>query len=571
MNAEWVYLETDADLELMSKTLGVRPITAKVLANRGIRSKNSAIKFLNPARKFMYDAALLMDMGKAVSITYGAIITGKKITVYGDYDVDGVSGTVILVKAIRSLGGVVSYYIPGREDEGYGMNAAAVEVLAKSGTELIIACDNGISAVQEIRLARELNMDVVVIDHHEPGEELPEANAIIDHKRADCAYPFKHLCAAALCYKFAEELFKHAGADFHEMDSELLAFAGLATVCDIVSMTDENRVIAVNGLAAISRGISNPGLNALLLVRSLLGKQIGVYETGYIIGPCINAAGRLEKADLAVELFLLGDSVSDKERAYELAGVLSGLNDERKRLTSNYAQKMIEAVRLENQNVYVLFDADMPESIAGIVAGRVKDTSNHPAIVLTKASVPGYVKGSARSVSGYNIFEELYAHRKFFKRFGGHEMAAGLTMREEYIDELRKRLNGACTLTDADFVKKLYIDADLCPEDVTMELALELARLAPFGPDTPEPVFTMRNIICESIDRIGSDKKTLRFTFGTSRKLKGIAFGKYDEFASALDACFPLKMDIAFNIDVNEYNGYSNVQMKVLGIVLIPN
>ncbi|MCL2406548.1 MAG: single-stranded-DNA-specific exonuclease RecJ [Defluviitaleaceae bacterium] len=594
MKPLWLYHETDVDTGQMSQAMGINTATAKVLAHRGIRTKNSVIKFLRPLKSYMHDPYLLKDGVKGAEVTLDAIKNDRKITVYGDYDVDGVSSVVILVNTIEALGGRAGYYIPGRAEEGYGLNVEAIHHLARNGTELIITCDNGISSIEEIRLAKSLGIQVVVIDHHEPGiseagQILPEADAIINPKQVGCEYPFKLLCAAAISYKFAELLYKidDKAAAWEEVENEHLIFAALATVCDIVSLTDENRIITINGLAALNRGTANTGLNALLSERDLLHKTIGVFDVGFIIGPCINASGRLDVADLAAELFLLGKG--DGTRARDLAKNLSALNEERKKLTTDAAERMGEVVgELEATGckVYVMYDEDIPESIAGIVAGRIKDKTHHPVIVLTATREAGLAKGSARSVRGYNLFEELSKNAVLFTRFGGHEMAAGLTMPVENIPALRQNLNDRCSLTDYDLTPKVYLDGDLNAKEITMALAREIGFLQPFGSGNHEPVFAMRYITCDSVDRIGKDKRTLRFSFSQDEfVLRGIAFGKMDSFteelvrvhgdAAAMDwldggaALKPFKVDIAFNIDINEYNGYSSIQLKIVDLTIV--
>lgn len=586
--SRWKTLTPQVNVALMAETMGISPTAAAVLANRGVNSRNAAVRFLRPLERYMHDPALFMDMDKAASITENAVTNGKKIVVYGDYDVDGVSSTVILLKTLRFLKADVSYYIPHREREGYGLNEGAVRRLAESGANLIIACDNGISSLSETELAVSLGLEAVIIDHHEPGfiigpdgkrDLLPSAGAVVDHKRADCAYPYKQLCAAAMCYKFAQVLLARCAANpavgFWE---ELLSFAAIATVCDIVPLLDENRIITVAGLEVINRGTTNTGLKTFIDIRGLTGKRFTVYDAGFVIGPCINAAGRLDSAELAVELF----TTADPARALALATKLSELNDARKQLTNDGVERAMKALlspECASRKVYVVYDPDMPESVAGIVAGRVKDATNHPTLIITKASVAGLAKGSARSIPGYDMFKELYNCRELFLRFGGHAMAAGLTLKDSLVPELADRLNAACVLTPDDFEQILMIDGELSLGAATMKLAEELERLAPFGKDCDEPLFAAYNVVCDRVERIGNDKRTLRFTFsdGFTGKVKGVAFGMFDSFQSALmsglgeaavfgDAVLsigPVIMDIAFNVGINEYNGLKSLQLKV--------
>lgn len=590
---DWLDLKSDADISLMSETLGISGITASVLANRGIRSKNAAVKYLNPQKKFMYDEALLKDIGKAAEAVREALAKGLRIAVYGDYDVDGIMSTVILQKTLQKLCADVIYYIPGREEEGYGLNAEAVKRLHAEGARLLITCDNGVSANAEISLAKELGMTVVVIDHHEVFSSggalpaLPPADAVIDPKREDCGYPFKRLCAAALCYKFARYLHSLLEITFAD-DDEYFIFAAIASICDIVALQDENRIFAKHGLELMNGGkIKNLGLNALASARGLEGKKIGAFEIGFVIGPCINATGRLERASTAVELFLCGDEI----RAAELAAKLTELNEARKRLTGESVRAVLDSLSLSERagdNVHLIFDENLHESIAGIVAGRVKDVTGRPVIVFTKSGglCEGLAKGSARSIQGYNIFLELNRHRELFTRFGGHEMAAGLTLKKENIEILRERLLAACNLKPDDFNKKIFIDGELELPEITFELAKELSLAAPFGRGNEEPVFRAF-AVAENVEAIGADKKTLRFTFGAGQgseikgqKLKGICFGMAREFTDMLEnSCGAeesvffaengrlrkaLCLEIAFCIEINEFNGNSNLQLRLV-------
>ena len=586
MPSQWIIDTNDANIPLMAETLNISPLTATVLANRGIRTRNTAIKFLAPDPKHMHDAGQMQDMDKAVSILCESIDTGEKITVYGDYDVDGVTSTVILHKLIERLGGIVSYYIPQREDEGYGLNLSAVAKLAETGTKLLLTCDNGIAAHAEIAEAKRLGIKVIVLDHHEPGfitqedgtriDTLPCADAVVDPKRADCAYPFKMLCAGGLAYKFAGHVYTHKNLPFAN-ENEYISLAAIATFCDVVDLVDENRIIAKHGLAIINAGkADNIGLKALIDARRVEEKTLGAYDVGFILGPCINATGRLEHAAFSVELFL----AKTERAANETAAMLAGLNEERKALTTAACDAAMDALPDTLDKVLVLYNPDVHESIAGIVAGRVKDRVCRPVIMLTKSG-EGLVKGSARSIEGYHLFEALYANRELFERFGGHSMAAGLTMAEENIPLLRERLNSTCTLTAEDFVPVVHLDGALSLADTTYALAMQLSILSPFGKANPEPKFVTRNVLAQPAELIGANRTTLRFSFETEsgRKVKGICFGKADAFADMLSEAYEpsiveafrngttkgitVWLDIVYSLEINEYNGNTSVQLRV--------
>ena len=586
--AKWVIDTNDANIPLMAETLGISPFTANVLANRGIRTRNTAIKFLAPDLSHMHDAEQMQDMNKAASLLLAAIDAKEKITVYGDYDVDGVTSTVILYKLIERLGGVPSYYIPQREEEGYGLNMSSVVKLADSGTKLLLTCDNGIAAHKEIAEAKRLGINVIVLDHHEPGfdtaedgtrtEIIPEADAAVDPKRADCPYPFKALCAGGLAYKFAAYMYAQTEQPF-DHEEEYAALAAIATFCDVVDLIDENRIIAQRGLAMINAGkADNLGLHALMKARSLDGKALTAFDIGFIIGPCINATGRLEHAAFSVELFL----AKAEQTAAEIASMLVGLNEERKALTADACTAALEALPEAEalDKVLVLYNPKVHESIAGIVAGRIKDRVCRPVIMLTK-SADGMVKGSARSIENYHMFEALNANRDLFERFGGHSMAAGLTMAEGNVSILRERLNQSCTLIDDDFVPIVHTDGELTLDEATFELATQLGILAPFGKANREPLFAAYNVLAQPAELIGTAKTTLRFTFETTsgRKIKGISFGKAEAFADMLREGYApdivdsfmrgatkgltVRLDIVFSLEINEYNGNTSVQLRI--------
>ena len=586
----WKLLSTDADLALMSQVLGIKEATAQVMANRGIRSKKTAIAYLKaelkPCEDFLDADKGMKDAKKAFERIILAIQQKERLMIYGDYDADGVISTVILFKALLACGADIHYYIPNREEEGYGLNLDAVRTIKEMECDLIICCDNGISALAEIAEAQALGMDVIVIDHHEPGfveeeslrqDVIPKALAVIDPKQSACPYPFKELCAAGLAFKLMEAFFLYAARDFSPLYDELLALATIATICDIVDLNGENRCLVKQGLAVLNaKRQLNGGLAQLISLRGYAEKPIDTFTIGFVIGPCINATGRLESAEISVRLLLS----NRPEEQQSLARTLVDLNEERKEITRKSAERAFKSLEFVTDNVLVLVDEECHESIAGIVAGRIKDRTNQPTIVLTRsAEAPGILKGSGRSIDTYNLFEALYDNRDLFLRFGGHAMAAGLTLHEDNVEELRKRLNESCNLSKSDFKRLVYIDRELMVDEIDLALAKELDFLAPFGKANREPLFVTKDLNVKFL-RIIDEKNTLIFTFDTPiGKLKGIAFGLNDILLEELQANFSeqeyrrivsgqlagigLVMDVVHAVESNTYNGRTSVQMHI--------
>ena len=593
----WNILDTDADLTLMSQVLRIKKVVAAVMANRGIRSKNAAIRYL----RGLYSAETLdmKDAEKALKRIAQGIRQQERIIIYGDYDVDGVMSTVILYKALKMCAADVHYYIPHREEEGYGLNISAVRAIKEEDYDLLITCDNGIAALDEIAEARVLGIDVIVIDHHEPGfvekvekakeaslsemrqDIVPDAVAVVDPKQAACSYPFKEMCAAGLAFKLMESFFLHINRDFTPLHDELLALAAIATVCDIVELVSENRALVKRGLEILNANKNiNSGLGRLIAFRGCEDKPIDTFTIGFVIGPCINATGRLESAEMSVRLLLSNNA----EEQISLAKTLLELNEERKNLTKSCGDRILKNAEDIQDTVLVLVDEEAHESIAGIVAGRIKEALYRPVIVLTRGAEdtkrPGIkvLKGSGRSIKGYNMFEALYANRDLFLRFGGHAMAAGMSLEEENVQKLRKRLNEKCTLQESDLCETLEIDAELPVSEISLELAKELEFLAPFGKGNHEPLFVTRNLQVTAL-RIIDGKNTLIFTFD---KIKGIAFGKNEIFLEELMAALgeqayrrvvsgmteDLIMDVVHTVEANTYNGRTSVQMRIRDFII---
>ena len=562
----------------------INPLIARLLANRGIVNKKEASLFLKGTVNDLNDASLMKDMKKAVSIIKGAIEEKKKIVIYGDYDCDGVCSTTILYRTLKKLGANFDYYIPNREDEGYGMNSDRIRKLKSEGAEVILTCDNGISAMEQVEVAKELGLTVIITDHHDipyiekEGNRInvvPNSDCVINPKQGNCEYPFKELCGAGVALKFSMELVNAMGRSFSEL-YDLFQYAAIATICDVVELLGENRIIVKEGLKLINN-TSSIGLKALIKATGLEGKEISEYHFGFVLGPCINATGRLETADLSVELLI----TEDEKYAEELAKKLYDLNVERQELTFDSVESVISKVEEEITNgekVILVYDEKIHESIAGIVAGRVRERFNLPAIVMTKGK--DMPKGSARSIEGYNMFEELNKCKEYIEKFGGHPMAAGLSVKEENISLLRKALNSKCTLSDEDIIPVIKIDSPLEIKYLDESLVEEIESLRPFGKGNGSPLFAVKNIKVSRVFFIGKEKNFMKFRFGipgTFGYVEGLNFDKYEEFKDMftdkygeekflklVDSGYAdFNMDIIYYPTINEFNGKRNIQLNV--------
>ncbi|MCR1176807.1 single-stranded-DNA-specific exonuclease RecJ [Clostridium botulinum] len=587
MNKKWMLRRNKLNIRDIANKSGISETLCTVLVNREIYNLEDIKDFLEPSLEKLYNPLLMKDMDKGTEIIKRSIIDKKKIAIYGDYDADGVTSTVILYIALKECEANVIYYIPDRETEGYGMCTERVERLKAEGVEVIITCDNGIAALEQVERAKELGMTVVITDHHElpfienEKEEreyvVPKADAIINPKQKDCYYPFKMLCGAGIAFKFSKLLYEKLNMNPNKY-KELLQFAAIGTICDVVDLKGENRIIAKLGLESINN-TNNLGLRALIKETSLNEKNITSYNVGFIIGPCINATGRLDTAALSVELFL----AKDIKRAEKLAKELRNLNTERQEITMVGVEEITYAIEnssLKNDKVLVIYKENIHESIAGIVSGRIKDAYNRPTIVLTKGKeMP---KGSGRSIDGYNLFEELMKCKEYIYKFGGHPMAAGLTIEEKNINKLREELNKNCNLKDEDFIPKIRIDKRLALKEVNLELIDSLQCLEPFGKGNSSPILAEKNIKIEGIRILGKDQNTLKLTCrveDTNKRIHAIAFEKVDEFKRDLENIYEdenveniitnplmagLKLDLIYYPMINEYNGNVYTQLRII-------
>lgn len=574
-------------LSKVAKEAGVSRVVAGVLVSRKLEDMGEIEKFLNPHLKNLHSPRLMLDMEKAADIIIAAIKSGKRIMVYGDYDCDGVTSTTILFKALTRCGAMAAYHIPDRIEEGYGMNIQAVEKIAQQGYELIVTCDNGIACAKEVERAKELGLQVVVTDHHqvpyEKTEEgrgkdiLPEADAVVNPHRQDDSYPFKYLCGAGIAFKLVHTLYVKLGLPVKEL-YEYIELAAIGTICDVVDLVDENRIIAGMGLRMLN-STKNIGLKALIKASGLEGRRIKAWNIGFNLGPSINATGRLDNASLSVELLL----TSDKSRAEELASELRRLNSERQQMTEEAVEKallQIESSSIKSQKVLVVYLEDIHESLAGIVAGRIREKYNKPAFVLTRGREGA--KGSGRSIEEYNMFEELSKHKGLFKAAGGHAMAAGLSLPEENIPLLRNAINRDCRLTEEDLTYKIDVDECVKGEDICLELVEELEKLEPFGKGNRDVVFMLKDLYIDRIFLMGKNKDSFKLICrdsGSLVQLEAVRFYDIDSLRSLLceeygenmvDSIIAnprevnLKLDILFRPSVNEWNGRKSIQLSVI-------
>lgn len=554
-------------IETICGTFNCTPLVAWVMLGKGFVTTNDIKKLTNSNLADLYPLKNIEAVKKAFSIIENAINNGVHIYVYGDYDVDGVTSTVILTKTLKMLGAKVDWFIPDRHKEGYGLNGDAIRNVHSKGCRLLVTCDNGVASINEISLAKSLGMEVVVLDHHEPQFEykndekiflLPEADALVDMKLKNIDYPFRNLCAGGLCYKFAVEFCHYMGKEL-TIDDELVIFAALATVCDVVELKDENRIIVRKGLELINNKIENKGLRRLSELNKLESNLITEYAFGFVIGPCINAGGRLELAALAAELFVS----EDENRIEELATKLYSLNAERKEMTLKSFERMSAVAENLDDRVLVLFDESVDESIAGIVAGRVREKFDKPCIVLTKGE--DSAKGSGRSIDAYDMFEELSKHKELFIKMGGHKMAAGMSLPYENIDVLRTELNKGCTLTQQDMERVLVAEKIITLDEISVAAAQEMEIFRPYGMGNSEPLFGIVGVSLSDVRLVGNDKNIVICSLrdNTRAFISAVWFNGAETFEAIVgeNNVEKMKFDIMATLKVDEYRG--NVKPKL--------
>lgn len=558
----WMLQTKRADFDGIARQFGIDPVTARVIRNRGIEGQESIERYLYGNLDGLYSPWLLKDMRLAVDILKRKLREGRTIRIVGDYDIDGVCSTYILYQAFKRLGGNVDYAIPDRIKDGYGINESMIRAAREDGIDTILTCDNGISAFSQIQLAKELGMTVVVTDHHEvpvDGEQeiLPPADAVIDPKQRGCSYPFPEICGAVAAYKLVQALYEELGVPREEW-LELLEFAAIATVGDVMKLQDENRIIVKYGLKKLGH-TKNLGLRKLAEKTNLDLNSITAYHIGFVIGPCLNAGGRLQTAKLALSMLL----AEDEDEAEALAQELKDLNDMRKDMTERWTAeaKVLADTQYREDKVLVIFLPECHESLAGIIAGRLREYCQKPAIVLTRSEEA--VKGSGRSIEAYHMFQKLSEVRDLMLKFGGHPMAAGLSLLEENIDAFRRALNEKSGLTEEDFKARLWIDVPMPIDYIRERLVEELKILEPFGQGNEKPLFAQKQVRIRSCRVIGKNKNVVKFVLegGSGMPMDGILFT--DGIAFEEERAGRKTIDIIYYPEINEYNGNRSLQVVI--------
>lgn len=537
--AKWFVAAKKADFNKIAKEYRIDPVLARIIRNRDVIEEDEIRRYLKGGREDFYAPELLKDMDKAVSLLCRKIKEGSKIRVIGDYDADGICSSYILLKGLSTCLANVDTVIPHRVRDGYGLNDSLIEEAHGEGVDTIVTCDNGIAAASQISHAKELGMTVIVTDHHEiPYEEdtqgrraylIPEADAVVNPKQEECTYPYKNICGGVVAYKVIQELFSRLSPENgEEVQEELLEIAAFATVCDVMELRDENRILVKCGLENM-RHTRNEGLKALIDVCGLTGKPLSAYHIGFVLGPCMNATGRLDTAKRALLLL----SSKERSEAVKIAEELKNLNDSRKELTLEGTEQAIAYIESESRKedkVLVIYLPECHESLAGIIAGRIREKYGKPAFVLTKGEEG--VKGSGRSIESYHMYEQMSVCKEYFTRYGGHKMAAGLSMEESDIESFRKKINESCILTEEDFEEKVHIDVAMPFSYLTKELIKELDLLEPFGVGNPKPVFAQKNVRIISERIMGKNKNVGKYSVcdEAGQSYEMIYFGDLEKF-----------------------------------------
>ena len=573
----WVLLRKGADFEAIGKKYQISPRLACLIRNRDVIGEEAVDRYLNGTISDLYDGMLMKDMDKAIDILKEKILEDKKIRVIGDYDIDGVNATYILLEGLERLGADVDSDIPDRISDGYGLNRHLVERAYEAGVDTLITCDNGIA------YGKEMGMTVIVTDHHEvtfdeqDGEKryrIPPADAVMDPKQPDCLYPFKGLCGAAVAYKLMEALWESMGKDSADLD-DLIENVAIATIGDVMDLEDENRIFVKEGLQMLRR-TKNPGLKALIECTGIDKNSLNSYHIGFVLGPCINASGRLDTAKRALELLRAGT----QKEADILAGDLKALNDSRKDMTEEavkQAEEQVETTTISKDKVLVVYLPDCHESLAGIVAGRIRENYYKPVFVLTDAEEG--VKGSGRSIDGYHMYEELNKCKELLTKFGGHRLAAGLSLPKENVGKFREMLNKNCTLTEEEMKEKVTIDMEMPFGCVTEGLVKELELLEPFGKGNTKPVFAARDVTLLGARILGKNRNVLKLQVQDVNgcRIEAMLFHHADDFLGKLEEQYgkteveallkgrgrQIRISMTYYPDINEYMGKKTPQIVV--------
>lgn len=581
---KWFIASKRADFNKIGEIFHISPVTARLMRNRSLTTVREMQRYLYGSLSDLYDSHLLKDADKGAEIIKEKIETGKKIRIISDYDVDGVSSNYILYQGLKRCGADVDYKIPDRVEDGYGINEHLIEKAAEDGIDTIITCDNGIAAAEQIAYGNSLGLTLIVTDHHdipfqrqEDGSisyNLPSAAAVINPKQKDCPYPFENICGAVVVYKFIQVLYDLFGIDRRESEV-FLEIAAMATVCDVMPLCDENRIIVKEGLRRIQH-TNITGLQALIEANHLEEKKISSYHFGFILGPCINASGRLTSAKDALELLLC----EDKELCRQKAEALTQLNAERKEMTANgvkAAKEYLESTGHANDKVLVVYLPNGHESIAGIIAGRMKEHYHKPVFVITRTKEG--LKGSGRSIEAYHMYKEMNKIKECFDKFGGHPMAAGFSMQEDRLEEFREKLNANATLTEDDFAEKVHIDVALPISYLSESLINEFELLEPFGNENTKPLFAQKDLYIKGMRVLGTTGRCLKLFLsdanGTS--IDAMYFGESDVFLEELISfcgkeeaqriqkglSHHIWMDVTYYPQVNEWRGQKNIQIVI--------
>lgn len=601
--SKWIYKNLkNSEFQTLAEQFNVHPAIIKILADRGIQGEEAVREYLEADISRVSDGSELTDMQRGVDIVYDAVKAGKYIRIMGDYDVDGVSSTYILYKGLTGLGAKCDKFIPHRITDGYGLHEPAIRDAYDAGVQVILTCDNGIAAANEIKLAKELGITVVVTDHHEipyevrnlsptddsanaeedgdgevpyetptePGDNegarhyiIPDADAVIDPKRPEDDSVFKEICGAVVAWKFMWCLYRKFGKEDEFNNSDFLEIASLGTVCDVMELQHDNRAIVKEGLKKM-QNTSNIGLQALLEVLGLRDKALTSYDYGFKIGPCINAEGRLDTANEAFDLLV----ETDYQKALEKAAQMRDLNVERQELTKQGMEEAFKIIDAEMQNdkVLVVYLPEVHESIAGIIAGKVRERYCKPAFVLTKGD-GDFLKGSGRSIEAYSMYNKMVEVKDLMIGFGGHPLAAGLSLKEENLEKFRQELNARSGLTDADFIPKVMIDVILPVDFLTQSFIKQLEILEPFGKGNEKPVFAQSNVRATRAEIIGKNKNVLKITFNSRNCKSGVCFHDIEEKEQLLNQngkLYDFKM--LYYPTLNEWNGVTRIQANVQDI-----
>ena len=581
----WRLYAKKADFAAISKAYGINQVTARIMRNRGVETKEEIESYLKGDLDYLSDPALMKDADKAASLLEAAIANNELIAISSDFDNDGIFSGLLLKEAIIELGGRAAIFTPNRVMEGYGVNSRIVEEANANGASVLLTCDNGIAAFEAIDEAKKLGMTVIVTDHHEvPFEEhdgkktylLPKADALVDPKQEDCAYPFKSLCGTGVAYQLMTLLFRRMKRTMSRQEI-FLQYTAIATVADVMELVGENRILVRKGLSYLNH-TNHTGLRALMEVCGISPEQVRAYHIGFILGPCFNAAGRL---DTIVHALALLES-KEYDQALALAGELWAMNEERKELTrvgTERAVELIEHATWKDEHVYLVYIKDCHESVAGIIAGRLRERYYRPVLVFTDASEEGQIKASGRSIDDYDMFTELSAFRNLFLRFGGHKMAAGLTMEKKNLEILRDGLNARCTLTQTQLMPLVMIDAAMPLGYISEEVIADLEKLEPFGRANEKPLFAQQHLSVLRLSRIGKNRNVVKMSVMGPEGIimDALYFGDTDVFFDFLEEEYgrdnvaaalrgmrnTIDIGVTYYPQINEFQGKRSLQIVI--------